>query len=621
MLFLLCAIDRLGAAGPAGTLSGSVFPARYDAHRVVVVLRPAARRRRPRLFASSANRATLGVRVASHTFRCADGAFQYAQFTRTATRLPSVPAPLGSGAFYFFSAEAAEAYQLYFKTSMLRVKDVLPGLSIAVGRMGFSSGDETPSGDAAIDRVQRTRIGSRLIGNFDWSMFQRSFDGGAVDVDRRSWSANASLLFPTQGGYEESANPTISSVKVLPASLTAKPALVPHQALQFFAYHYRDQRDLRARPDNNVRFVAPGRLDRHIRHLGCRRRVPPGPVRLTRWSGSRRKPETGTGNSTPRHSAALEVGYRWQSAGRPGCAPVWFTRPATTSQTIGSITRSFRCCPAIQSLFMSTTYAQMNVQDVFAQVSFEPHPRVTAHAEVHRLSLAKRRTAGTTAAARRVEPARSSASRLARRRRDSARHDRGRLDRRDAEAPLVDEWLCGLDERRRRRATNVRRPTVSVFFYAREPHHRSDPDLTCLSTTPGPGSWSGTTRRSVKQFHLHHLAFFDDVRLRGNLDVAVGVRHRRDVARRFERRYGLAIDDAHGIELVPSGRRDDALCERELHRFGRDAAAGAPCGAARVPAACKRSRGRSWGSQACRRPACRTTTPNTVGLPGFTAMP
>ena len=37
---------------------------------------------------------------------------------------------------------------------------------------------------------------------------------------------------------------------------------------------------------------------------------------------------------------------------------------------------------------MSTTYALMNVQDTFAQFSVDPHPRVTAHAEVHRLSLA-----------------------------------------------------------------------------------------------------------------------------------------------------------------------------------------------------------------------------------------
>ena len=334
-----------------------------------------------------ANRATLGVRVSSRRIEV-EAAFQYAQLLGLPTRAIG-PGALGSGAFYFFSAETAEAYQLYIKTSMLRVKDVLPGLSIAVGRMGFSSGDETPSGDAAIDRVQRSRIGSRLIGNFDWSIFQRSFDGGRIDVDRRLWSANAALLFPTQGGYEESANPTISSVKVLTASLTAKPALVPGQALQFFAYHYRDQRDLRARPDNAI--VGSLRPNVSIGTFGVSdvvvARVGPGEIDAVVWLVG----QTGDwyGQKHAAHSAAIEVGYRWQSAGRPWLRAGLVRASGDKEPNDREHHTFFQMLPSIHRYSRSTTYALMNVQDVFAQVSFEPRRRITAHAEVHRVSLAR----------------------------------------------------------------------------------------------------------------------------------------------------------------------------------------------------------------------------------------
>ena len=38
-----------------------------------------------------------------------------------------------------------------------------------------------------------------------------------------------------------------------------------------------------------------------------------------------------------------------------------------------------------------------------------------------------------------------------------------------------------------------------------------------------------------------------------NLDVAVGVRHARDVARRLERGFGAAVRDAHRVELMAAG--------------------------------------------------------------------
>jgi hypothetical protein len=45
--------------------------------------------------------------------------------------------------------------------------------------------------------------------------------------------------------------------------------------------------------------------------------------------------------------------------------------------------------PSIQRYSKSTTYAQMNLRDTFAELSVEPHPRLAIRAEVHRLGLAE----------------------------------------------------------------------------------------------------------------------------------------------------------------------------------------------------------------------------------------
>ena len=107
-----------------------------------------------------ANRATLGVRVTSRRLDV-DGAFQYAQIMRVAADARSGRARSAPAACTYFSAENTEAFQLYFKTMMLRVKDVFPGVSFAAGRMSYSSGEETRVGLAVDRRAQASSASAR----------------------------------------------------------------------------------------------------------------------------------------------------------------------------------------------------------------------------------------------------------------------------------------------------------------------------------------------------------------------------------------------------------------------------------------------------------------------------
>jgi Alginate export len=331
------------------------------------------------------NRATLGARLTTPHFDL-DGAFQYVQLIRLPENSIG-PGALGNGALYYFSAGTREAYQLYFKTMTARLKGLLPGLSFSAGRMNYTSGAESSSGDPSIEAVKRLRLDARLIGNFEWSIVQRSFDGGRIDVDRERWSATAAVLFPTQGGYEESANLTITALRIRTAAVTLKPALVPHSDIQVFGYQYSDHRGILVRPDNSGRMSDAA--DINLTTIGASH-VGVFPVRRGRldtvlWAAAQ------AGDwyelSHRAFSIAAEAGYRVSTP-----AALWIRAGVQHASgdrdpRDGRHGTFFQMVPSIDRYSRSTTYAHMNLRDVFADVSLRPVPRLTIRGDVHRLVL------------------------------------------------------------------------------------------------------------------------------------------------------------------------------------------------------------------------------------------
>ena len=94
------------------------------------------------------------------------------------------PGGLGAGAFYFAAAGVRYSYQLYLSELKLRAKTRDNRLSAAIGRMHYASGGEHVSAFPSLETVKRERLHSRLIGDFEWSLYQRRFDGVRIDVDR-----------------------------------------------------------------------------------------------------------------------------------------------------------------------------------------------------------------------------------------------------------------------------------------------------------------------------------------------------------------------------------------------------------------------------------------------------
>jgi hypothetical protein len=311
------------------------------------------------------NRATLGVRVETRRL-VAQGSLQYAQMIGL-PRHAIGPGPLGPGPIFYISAENSRAYQLYFKTLSLRLKDVVPRLSVEVGRMAYESGEGSP-------------FTGRLVGNAEWSMFERAFDGARVDYEAAGWRLHGSFVMPTQGAYEESASPTIGRVQLTTLSAS-------RDGVELFAHHYRDRRAVAARPDNTGARAA--RVDIELQTVGSSWTRTFAGLEVRLWGALQRGDWYGDDHRAL--SASGEAGHRWTgSRASPSVSGgvLWASGDGDPNDsTHGTF---FPMVPTTAPSALAGTYAQMNLRDVYVRGTATPHDRLSMTAEVHRLSLVSR---------------------------------------------------------------------------------------------------------------------------------------------------------------------------------------------------------------------------------------
>jgi len=338
------------------------------------------------------DRAELGVRVEGRRFDLS-GAFNYVRLENLPTKAIG-PGGFGSGAFYFAAAGVRYSYQLYFGELTVRIKSSDNRRSLTIGRMPFSSGEvrlrsasQNPAADGGtIARLTQERIASRLIGNFEWSMYQRRFDGARVDATRGRWYFTAGAFMPTQGGYEESANLTINRIQIGAASATHIASGAESQA---FLYTYRDRRKKQmAVVDNRLTGDRPPDVTMasvggsHVRVVSTRA----GQLDVVAWGAAQLGDWYGLSHRAG--SVALEAGHRWaRAAWRPWLRAGYLWASGDHDWLDDRHTTFFQMLPSSRRYALSSAYAQMNIRDVFAQAVIEPR-RFNARIEVHRLSLA-----------------------------------------------------------------------------------------------------------------------------------------------------------------------------------------------------------------------------------------
>ncbi len=334
-----------------------------------------------------ANRLFVGVEHRTSAIDLA-GALQYVQFGNLPTNATG-PGALGSGSLYFAASGQTDSHQLYLRYLNARLKHVIPGTVIQVGRFGYTSGAESASGDAAIEGVKRLRLDSRLIGEFEWSLYQRAFDGVRVDVDRPRWHATVSAVRPTQGGFENAANAEMTHVDLFTGALTLKPgAALRHTEWQLFANQYDDTRAVAARPDNSG--LTASSVDVQIQTFGTSvvGEYPAGPGRwdVVGWAAG----QTGSWYAQTHRawSAAGEAGYQWTALPwRPWIRAGIFRASGDDAPADTRHETYFPVMPTVRKYSLSTVYSLMNLNDAFAQAVLRPSPKLTLRMELHALDL------------------------------------------------------------------------------------------------------------------------------------------------------------------------------------------------------------------------------------------
>jgi hypothetical protein len=336
-------------------------------------------------YAYPANRLHVGLRRDAPRYAFT-AAFQYVQFVG----LPSGavgPGPLGLGAVYFAHAGRSDSRQLYLRYLNLELKGLLPGVRVQVGRMPYSSGGETISPNPRIEAIKQQRVAARLLGEFEWSLYQRGYDGVRVDGSRGAWNATFAAFHPTQGGFEDAAGLMMNDVTVFGGNLTRRGGGTEVQA---FGIRYNDGREVAARPDNSGR-AATG-VDVGVTTFGATVVSASEPRAGRQWDGLLwGAAQTGHWYEQTHRAAsvAAEAGFQW------GLAPwrPWLRAGVLWASGDGDASDDrhatfFAVLPTVRRYSQSATYAQMNHPDLFGQALLRPVPPLSVRVDVHRVGLA-----------------------------------------------------------------------------------------------------------------------------------------------------------------------------------------------------------------------------------------
>ena len=302
------------------------------------------------------------------------------------------PGALGTGALYFDQGgRRTSSQQLYLRFANLRFPAVLPGVDLQVGRQGYTSGAEAPSGVPKIETIKRQRLDARLVGEFEWSIYQRAFDGARLDLTRPRWKATGVAFMPTQGGFARAAGPTMTDVVVAGGTISSRPSAArgPKTQVQGFGWHYRDRRAVTQRPDNTGRAAAGAAIDVTTGGAVAVGAYPAGRGEADLFAWSALQAGRWYGDTHRALALALEGGYQWTTAPwRPWLRAGVFHASGDDDPGDDVHGTFFPMLPTVRRFSQTTAYGTMNVRDVFVQAQARPRPTLGLRLDLRRLDLA-----------------------------------------------------------------------------------------------------------------------------------------------------------------------------------------------------------------------------------------
>jgi hypothetical protein len=336
------------------------------------------------------NRFRLGLKAQSGNW-FGEAALQVVnQFSLPADATGVPGGPLGLGAVYFNHNRDTDPVSVYLRSLNLGLRDAFgSGFEVTAGRMDYNSGMETATGVATIDAVKDMRIDSRVIGPFDWSAYQRNFDGVAVKRKIGPGQFNFAALHPTQGGFEHDANDSIEDIDLFLFAYTTPLAIAGgNTELQVFSYLFEDTRHIAVRPDNSG--LTATRQDIDLVNLGGHWvgawNLGPGTLDGLAWGMYQGGDWFGQDNHA--WAIAVEGGFQWtRTFAKPWLRAGIYRGSGDDAPGDDRHETFYQMLPTVRKYAYTTMYNLMNNTDVFVQVLLRPMEKLRLRLDYHWLRL------------------------------------------------------------------------------------------------------------------------------------------------------------------------------------------------------------------------------------------
>lgn len=297
---------------------------------------------------------------------------------------------LGLGATYYASnGNNTEAAAAFLKQGYLRYHFDGPDKNLRLGRFEFIDGQETQPKNATIAWLQTNRIAQRLIGNFGFSIAQRSFDGVDGHFGSRSWDITGVAARADQGVFNMNGNPELN-VDVQYLAFT-KSEWQQHILWRAFAAGYHDGRTGITKTDNRATAVKAAdheniRIGTYGADLLADIPAGPGHFDFLFWGALQNGSWGALDHSA--NAVALEGGYQLrQMPSSPWLRAGWFRGSGDKNATDDTHGTFFQLLPTPRVYARMPFYNLMNNTDTFVQLADKPVGKLALRGDLHWLQL------------------------------------------------------------------------------------------------------------------------------------------------------------------------------------------------------------------------------------------
>jgi hypothetical protein len=296
---------------------------------------------------------------------------------------------LGLGGNYYAASPNTTPAAAALRQGYIRVHTSSPDTNLRVGRFEFFDGSETTPKDTTLLWLQTNRVAQRLIGNFGFTVGQRSFDGADAHFGKGSWDITGMAGRAVQGVFNMNANPELNvDLQYLAFS---KYDFSNHFLWRVFAIDYHDGRTFIAKTDN--RPLAVRQADHKNIRVGTYgadflTTLPAGPGAFDAlfWGVL----QNGNWGLLSQHSgaAAGEAGYRFTSlASKPWLRGGFFRSTGDQNSTDTVHNTFFQVLPTARAYARFPFFNLMNSTDDFAQLVDSPLKHLEIRSDLHFLKL------------------------------------------------------------------------------------------------------------------------------------------------------------------------------------------------------------------------------------------